>query len=314
MYFPYLRGKQFELIALREISDIMASDNSKISPIIEPVKDSSTLKKTLIDLSRQKINFNVIINPDVGDLINSSAAIMNSIKKELSGYTNYQMAIIVDESKDVRYYRDLVRDHELSCSGVSLIHNSVHEDIENILKIIEDKSELPIINNIINSGKTNRRYYRSFDSSTLITLDDFFCCQQKNSDYLLIGESQFSEEHLYYKHDGYKGFSDFLTIGDNYSDGGFLPFAIAIHLSYADTTKKIRIKHFVSDSNLDNSDIGGKFEEALSKLVNWCTANSLNTKATNEFKELHRTGHFPGLGSIKKLSIMNHIELVLSLI
>ena len=36
MYFPYLRGRQFELIALRELveKDVLSS---KIIPVIEPV-------------------------------------------------------------------------------------------------------------------------------------------------------------------------------------------------------------------------------------------------------------------------------------
>ena len=37
MYFPYLRGKQFELMALRDFS-IDYSSSKKIIPIIEPVK------------------------------------------------------------------------------------------------------------------------------------------------------------------------------------------------------------------------------------------------------------------------------------
>ena len=45
MYFPYLRGKQFELIALRETTEILAEHSLKISPLIEPVKNSSTLKQ-----------------------------------------------------------------------------------------------------------------------------------------------------------------------------------------------------------------------------------------------------------------------------
>jgi len=36
MYYPYLRGKQFELIALREFA--ASYDNYKVIPIIEPVK------------------------------------------------------------------------------------------------------------------------------------------------------------------------------------------------------------------------------------------------------------------------------------
>ena len=60
MYFPILRGKQFELIALREISNILKAQKSIVSPIIEPVKESSSvLKKTLEVLRANDINFNI---------------------------------------------------------------------------------------------------------------------------------------------------------------------------------------------------------------------------------------------------------------
>ena len=38
MYFPYLRGRQFELIAIRDLASEDALE--KIVPIIEPVKES----------------------------------------------------------------------------------------------------------------------------------------------------------------------------------------------------------------------------------------------------------------------------------
>lgn len=46
MYFPFLRGRQFELIALRELleNDLLGNN---IIPIIEPVKLSSSLLKTV---------------------------------------------------------------------------------------------------------------------------------------------------------------------------------------------------------------------------------------------------------------------------
>lgn len=46
MYFPYLRGRQFELIALRELLE-SERIGQEIIPIIEPVKPSATLLKTL---------------------------------------------------------------------------------------------------------------------------------------------------------------------------------------------------------------------------------------------------------------------------
>jgi hypothetical protein len=53
------------------------------------------------------------------------------------------------------------------------------------LKIFNDKE---IINNIIDLSKTNsdRRYYRQFDPSTKISLDDYFQSQTRNADYLTI--------------------------------------------------------------------------------------------------------------------------------
>ena len=49
--------------------------------------------------------------------------------------------------------------------------------------------------------------------------------------------------------------------------------------------------------------------------MDWCNEQNIReTLAISQFKELNSTGHFPGLGSLKKLSIMNHIELVLNLI
>ena len=47
MYFPILRGRQFELLALRECVNKSLLSN-KIIPIVEPVKVSSTSQKPWI--------------------------------------------------------------------------------------------------------------------------------------------------------------------------------------------------------------------------------------------------------------------------
>ena len=69
MYLPLLRGKQYELIALRELiqEDLLSQ---KIVPIIEPVKLSSTLIKTLSTFVEFNKEIAIIINPEVGDFIN----------------------------------------------------------------------------------------------------------------------------------------------------------------------------------------------------------------------------------------------------
>ena len=46
MYYPYLRGKQFDLLAVNTLIK-EARWSERIRPIIEPVRDSATLKKTI---------------------------------------------------------------------------------------------------------------------------------------------------------------------------------------------------------------------------------------------------------------------------
>lgn len=52
MYYPYLRGKQFDLLALKE-SVNRGLLSKRIEPIIEPVRDSATLKG-VVELFQKK--------------------------------------------------------------------------------------------------------------------------------------------------------------------------------------------------------------------------------------------------------------------
>jgi hypothetical protein len=66
MYYPYLRGKQFELIALREFAD--SYNNYAIMPIIEPVKPTFNSMTLAINIMRDRgLRFALILNPQVGD-------------------------------------------------------------------------------------------------------------------------------------------------------------------------------------------------------------------------------------------------------
>ncbi|MCT4236964.1 sce7725 family protein [Elizabethkingia anophelis] len=312
MYQPYIRGKQFELIGLKElIQPVLIRNKAKISPIIEPVKDSSTLKSTIKELASNDINFTVIVNPRVGNIKNTEA-IFNAINQSVGDYKNYQIGVIFHDKINHEQAIKRLEEFASAIPALSIIHNA---QFDNISKIIASYEEVFTIKyNVINLASTSRRYFRNFEKETLIELDDYFNAQTKNSDYLKVGESNFSEEHLYYKDEGFEGFADYLSIGEEYSESGFLPYAVAIHLSYAEDDKKIKIKHFVSDSNSDTSDIAGKFAEALEKLITWCNKTGYNSIAIPTFRDYHQNGHFPGLGTIKKLSMMNHIDLVLKLI
>ena len=62
MYYPYLRGKQFELVLLREKAEFLASNN--ICPILEPVKkDFNSLIRACKELEDKGVPHILIINP-----------------------------------------------------------------------------------------------------------------------------------------------------------------------------------------------------------------------------------------------------------
>lgn len=314
MYFPYLRGKQFELIALRELLDLHVINKSKISPIIEPVKKSSSFEIALRELKKHDLNFNIIVNPENGNLTKNSKLIIETLEQNLNEYDNFQVGIII-QNKKIQYDNlfSLIQESTLCARNLMFIYL---EEVEETVRLdaLAETYSLKIRYNVVDLRNTGRRYYKNFDSKTVVSLDDYFDAKNRNKDYLEKPLSFYTDEHLYYQESGFVGFSDFLTIGDSYSETGALPYAIAIHISFIDQSNKIRVMHFVSDSNEDQSDIARKFAEAVSKLVQWANTENIQTKAINDFRELHENGHFPGLGSLKKLSIENHIEVVLSVL
>ena len=81
MYFPYLRGRQFELIALREMVE-KGVLSSRITPIIEPVKLSSTLVKTIETYSDNSKRLAIITNPQVGSFNSDTKEEKNQKLKE----------------------------------------------------------------------------------------------------------------------------------------------------------------------------------------------------------------------------------------
>ena len=89
MYFPYLRGRQFELIAIRELlENNLISD--KIIPIIEPVRASSTLLKTIVQCKNANQPLAFIINPQVGSYlmeINGSESEKQELEDAIKGST-----------------------------------------------------------------------------------------------------------------------------------------------------------------------------------------------------------------------------------
>jgi hypothetical protein len=305
MYFPYLRCKQFELLALKEIAPLLEA--SVISPVLEPVKKStSSFERALQTIIARGINFTVILNPIHGEFASNPSGIATMLNNHLSAYNNFQFGIIVNQFTNLDYVTELLEVLNFQ-RPLTLIHSGRLNDID---ALREWCGNYEVKYNLHGENFPVRRYRGIITGDTKVLLDDKFKPQAKNADYMNTPDEFFTDDHLYYEEDGFVGFGDFLTIGDDYAESGWLPYAIAIHLTYKKENNEIWIRHFVSDSNNDTTDVAGKFGEALDKLIVFINAEHISTQAADEFRALHRDGHYPGLGSLKKLSIKHHIELV----
>jgi hypothetical protein len=311
MYFPYLRGKQYELIALRNLADLMSRNRHKVSPVIEPVKKATQpLARCLRELADRNINFNIVLNPSVGELSKGEGKdiILDCLRETLHDYDNYQLAFLINSESSWEEVYQTLYDIDIFHKGITLIHNTQFIDIR------ERIDSFPgVLFNIVNN-KTSRRYHRSFVDKSKVSFEDYFVSKNRNSDYAAVIDEMFSDEYKYYRDENFVGFCDYLTLGAGYADGGFMPTAVAFHITYKSKDGAIRIHHFVSDTNNESADVAAKFAEALYKMMNWLSDVYHNTAAVEEFKELHLKRHFPGLGTIKRLSIENHIELIIKLI
>ncbi|PKK36993.1 hypothetical protein BWI96_08925 [Siphonobacter sp. SORGH_AS_0500] len=313
MYLPFLRSKQFELLALRDLIHLPL-ESQKISPIIEPVKkDIKGIETAIGSLYKNKINLQLIVNPENGDIKKDNKIIFDLIDKlKSNGIGNITPTYIISKDTDFINFKKSIKTYGHENTGYSIIRLNPTSNSEELKNIVNSTN---IIYNII---QVNHIFSlrRGYPSDKLAFLNDPFIKQKKNGDYKDFEDEFFSNDYLHYKSEGFYGFSDYLTIGAEFIEGGMLPYAVVIHLTYVDkNTKDIRIKHFLSDSNYDTSDTGGKFYEALEKLIHFVnTEHIYNTIAIQQFKEYYTKGTFPGLGVIKKLSIMHHIELIQSLL
>ena len=310
MYYPYLRGKQFELLALREFSNEY-KNNSKIVPIIEPVKKQvNGLNAAALSMIENGMKFAVILNPSDGDYRHTG--IDNDILMSLTALTDDRDHWI--PAYIYKHNGKTLLEHakQNNLSNLMIIFPSGADVNDEVLMEFLSKDEVAYVvsGNLSNNRSARGRLLRL--GKALISLEDRFNERPRNADYANEVDEIFSEDFAYYKEDGLAGFADFTPMAKDFIEGGMLPYAIAIHLTYQKSDDQIFVHHFVSDNNFDLSNIRGKFHEAAVKIAPFFNNNGLyHTSAVDELiRRADSDDGYPGLGYIKKLSVKNHLELI----
>lgn len=316
MYFPYFRGKQYELVAIRNQAKFF-KDGGKMIPIIEPVRSNiSPLKKAIDVLIKEEARFVLVFNPQVGLLDRKhpefSEAEYKQFKSEviegqLSGYDKYYLGYIVTPNTDLKDMSNFLAKY--NAQDMVFIHQSSYSDSGKLAERINSSGRVKM--NIFEE-KTSRSYRKLFGDIPRVIVEDAFNAAEKNSDY---PDSEFFSDHINaYADEGYYGFGDFLIVGREFRETGGPAYSVAIHISYRNEDGDLWVKHFLSHSQkMLPVNPAGKFLEAAKKLEEFVAGSSnasFQTEACREFIELAKKQDYPGLGYVKKLSMQHHLELM----
>jgi len=305
MYFPYLRARQFELITLRELVSEGVL-HGRIMPVLEPVKESFS-NLNLASKSFQEKDFKAyfIVNPFQGEMPGDTDFFLEYLSTQ--GSSVFLPAFHFSDNSD--YIKSKINDYNLD--DCLLICFDSFSDEESLKELCRNEKISHIMLLEPNKNRSLDRFIKNLNKF-YIRLDDVFEKQPRNADYLNIHAHKFTEEHRYYKEDNYQGFADFTLLPREYSDGGSTPRAVVIHLTYQnkESENQIWIRHFTSVTNDTISNIQGKFAEASEKAIQFCYSLPLNNSATDELKKYFNEARYPGLGTVKKISIKNHLSVI----
>lgn len=309
IYFPYFRGKQYELVAVRELAPLMTE--AGFAPIIEPVREQTAgLRKALDCMAEAKTPCVVILNPQIGDHSDDGKDLVSFISDNFADYSELQLGYLLTEGMDAGQVVSVCGSFDQN-RQLALIHAGF-SDPKNLAKRIP--SELPNAKTQVfledYCGKLYQRHFKKLGLKVLVR--DGCIDRKRNKDHPDHPEF-FSDLHVTYVDEGVDAFGDFTMVGDDYTEGGGPAYTVAIHLTFIDhdSDDEMHIQHFKSDRQETPKDPAGKFHEALNKLVTELRkpgSNFYATTAIKEFEDLHDRGHYPGLGYVKKLSMKHHVE------
>ncbi|MHC2539139.1 sce7725 family protein [Bradyrhizobium diazoefficiens] len=305
IYYPYFRGKQFELITIRESAALLARAN--FEPIIEPVKESlNGLDRALRSVIEAEGRAIVILNPYHGDHSENGMNIQALLENQFADHADTIAAGILLK-KDMTVGEAINLYQTYPEQGTTFIHAGFSDGK---MFAHELGQVLNQTRHVFFEAHCGKLYRKHFQGANRVLLRDGFK-RRRNADQPVVEE--FSDLHITYEEEGMNGFGDFLMVGDDYTETGGPAYAVAIHLTFIDPDQDdaMFIYHFVSNTKDTPTDPAGKFAEALQKLIerlNTGASKLIETTAIQEFRQLYADGHFPGLGYVKKLSMKHHIE------
>ncbi|MDE2654113.1 MAG: sce7725 family protein [Gemmatimonadota bacterium] len=297
MYFPYLRGKQEEVLAV-----LQAPFLSRLTvPVFEPTSTSDrTLNRwnRLVDLDRR---FALITNS-----VNVAADSSDSVSGFIDG-SSPDMVLPALEVRANTMSNTIWTFVEEYCDRRCLIvHRNHVYSVDELATYFEPIADEAI--QVFSGPSAAHSLSRELPGRGRVALQDGFPHQTRNADFP--PRTQFGDLLQTFGSRGFQGFGDFTIVGDRFLKGGGPANAVALHLTEI-AGGTVVTNHFKSDEPHISGDTPGKYSQALERLVEHTQDKSqFNTVGVHAFVDSWTRNHFPNLGPPKRWSILHHFEIM----
>ena len=189
MYYPFLRGKQHELFALRDLNEVgILTEN--ILPIIEPVKLSQQLVSVVQDLLANNRHVIFIVNPAIGTFQNDLEENEEQLQEflELMNHPYMILGYHLNSDEALEELPQLVQACGKSLVNVAIFHN----DLRNLIVYDQlfDNGEAQL-----NFIPDETPFKRRFANNNGVILKDSFVKRTPNADYQNYQDEWFSSVH-----------------------------------------------------------------------------------------------------------------------
>ena len=307
-YFPFLRGKQYDLIAVRQVASNIA-ENGRVLPIIEPVRANSTTCISIEHFVEDSMPFLFICNPSYGnfrDHNENATRARDRINQALHDYDKWTPSLYVNQGTAVTELEGFIERYG-DTYPLALIYYGRPQG----------NAARNVINNncfrwhVFRAGRVEGDYIQSVDPDSRVLVSDPFVRQPRNADYP--PRDFFTELNTVAGNPDRLHFGDFSIVGDYYTEDGGPAYAVALHhVHYAEDSRALYISHFISDHTETPADTPGKISEALAHLVNSLDTLLPNeTQACQEYRVMNENERSSVLGNMKRLAIKHHLEIML---
>jgi hypothetical protein len=303
MYTPYLRGRQEELLAIRDFGETLPPT---VLPIFKPTSANSRAAGRYSDIADAGIRFALILNSDDGQPPPSVEEVRSLIDGRLAEYPDEVMPAlelrsgmpITILSEFVGVYADRER---------MIIHKAHTFGADQVVAALDGVTDL--IHVFVTPG-TPSALQTNVPASKRVLLRDGFELKPRNGDYP--PQSSFDDLAWTYQELGFDGFGDFSTVGDRFAPGGGRANHVALHLTEP-SDRALISNHFISTSAGPDGDNTSKYFEALRQMTSYTGIPArppFDTAGAMNFIDTADPEHYPGLGCAKRWSIMHHTELM----